>query len=150
MIKITKCIRIQAPVNEIFSFWKNFENFSSFIHSVESVHKLDDDRSRWVVRAPFGMSVKFESEITETKENELIRWRSVHGVTKGIKSDGEIRFHQVDEGQATDVHVKFNYELPIKIAEKITERFKPLGFPSRHFDKGLEEIKERIETSNVV
>ncbi len=87
MVKITKCIRIQAPVNEIFRFWNDFENFSSFIHSVESVHKLDNDRSRWVVRAPFGISVKFESEITETKENELIRWRSVHGVAKGIKSN---------------------------------------------------------------
>ncbi len=48
------------------------------------------------------------------------------------------------------MHVKFNYELPIKIAEKITQKFKTLGFPDRHLDKGLLEIKERIETSGVV
>ena len=151
MISIIKTIRINAPVGEVYRFWEDLENFPSFVHSVESVRKLDDKRSHWVLRGPFGLRGEFESEFTDKKEDELIRWESHEGkgFTKAVESEGELRFVSVEEGKATDVLIKLNYSFPSRVAEKIGEMIKSVGYPDRQFDRGLREIKESIEISEM-
>ncbi len=149
MVAVNKCIRIGASIGDVYRFFERFENFPSFIHSVESVRGLDGERSHWVVRAPFNMKVEFDSMVTGKKENELIRWESVHEDTPSegrLKSDGELRFKEEDGGMATIVHMTFNYELPGRVAGRIAEALHTLGFPDREFEKGLKEIKSCIET----
>jgi uncharacterized membrane protein len=149
MIAVNKCIRITAPIGDVYRFFERFENFPSFVHSVESVRGLDAERSHWVVRAPFNMKVEFDSRLTEKRENELIRWESVHGDTPGegtLKSNGELRFKGEDGGNSTIVHMKFNYEIPGRVAGRIAEALHTLGFPDREVERGLEAIKSCIET----
>ena len=151
MISIVKTIRINARVEDVYRFWKDLENFPDFVHSVESVRKLDEKRSHWILRGPFGIHVEFESESTEEKENELLRWKSREGggLTKGMKSEGELRFVPVEDGKATDVHVKLDYGFPNRVAEKIGAVIKSVGYPDRQFNRGLREIKESIEMSEM-
>ena len=149
MVTVNKCIRIGAPIGDVYRVFERFENFPSFVHSVESVRGLDGEQSHWVVRAPFNMKVEFDSKVTEKEEGELIRWESVHGDTPGegrLRSDGELRFKEEDGGKATIVHMKFNYELPGRVAGRIAEALHSLGFPDREFERGLKEIKSCIET----
>ena len=151
MISIIKTIRINAPVGELYRFWEDLENFPSFVHSVESVRKLDEKRSHWTLRGPFGIQGEFESEFAEKKENELIRWESREGkgFTKLAEGEGELRFVPVEEGKATDVHVKLNYRFSNRIADKIGEMISSVGYSDRQFERGLRAIKESIEVGEM-
>ena len=54
IISFDKTLTINVPVNEVFLFWSDFQNFPKFIWPVESVEILDQERSRWIVKTPLG------------------------------------------------------------------------------------------------
>ena len=87
----------------------------------------------------------------EKKAHKLLRWESREGkgFTEVVESEGELRFVPVEEGKATDVRVKLNDGFPNRVAEKIGEMIKSAGYPDRQFDRGLREIKESIEISDM-
>jgi hypothetical protein len=43
---VLRSITIGRPVDEVYAFWKDPTNFSSFMHHVESVEPIDERRSR--------------------------------------------------------------------------------------------------------
>ena len=146
MITIEKSIAINAPIAQVYQFWQNFENFAEFIGSVESVKRTGDNTSHWVVRGPLRTTVEFDAVTTTQVANQLIKWNSVHDPkeTEEVKSEGSLTFSE-DAGH-TNVHLIFAYSLPNAIANKVAETMNALGFPQKDFDKGLESIKNKIET----
>jgi uncharacterized membrane protein len=73
---------------------------------IESVRKTGKMVSHWVARAPGGKRREWDSEITEIKEDELIRWRSLSG--SDVQNRGQVTFKQAPEG-GTEVEVEFTY-----------------------------------------
>jgi uncharacterized membrane protein len=146
MITIDKSIDINAPIGQVYKFWQDFENFAKFIDSVESIKRVGEDKSHWVVRGPLRTKVEFDAVTTENIENQLIKWNSVHDQSEveEVKSEGSLTFKET-EG-VTKVHLVFSYSLPNAIAQKVAETMNALGFPQKDFDKGLETIKAKIET----
>jgi hypothetical protein len=55
----------------------------------------------------------------------------------------------VEEGKATDVHVKLNYRFSNRIADKIGEMISSVGYSDRQFERGLRAIKESIEVGEM-
>src|SRR5690606_32207958 len=51
-VDVQKTIQINAPVEEVFNFWDNYQNFPHFMSNVREVRDLGDNRSRWVVAGP--------------------------------------------------------------------------------------------------
>jgi uncharacterized membrane protein len=148
MIVIDKSIEIKAPIAQVYQFWQNFENFAEFIGSVESIKRTGDHTSHWVVRGPLRTKVEFDAMTTESIENQLIKWNSIHdeGETESVTSAGSLTFKEQDG--ATHVHLTFSYSLPNAIANKVAETMSAFGFPQKDFDKGLETIKTKIETGS--
>ncbi len=148
MITIDKSIAIHAPIAQVYKFWQNFENFAEFIGSVESIKRTGDDTSHWVVRGPLRTKVEFDAKTTESIENQLIKWNSIHDEdeTESVKSEGSLSFKEHDG--ATTVQLIFSYSLPNAIANKVAETMSAFGFPQKDFDKGLETIKNKIEASS--
>jgi uncharacterized membrane protein len=148
MITIDKAIDINAPVGQVYHFWQDFENFAEFIGSIESIKRVSDTKSHWVVRGPMRTKVEFDAVTTENVENELIKWESVHddSEVEEVKSEGSLRFKET--GGMTHVHLTFSYELPNAVAQKVAETMNALGFPQKDFDKGLGAIKSKIETGD--
>lgn len=147
MITIDKAIDINAPVAQVYKFWQNFENFAEFIGSVESITRTGELTSHWVVRGPMRTKVEFDALTTENIENQSIKWHSTHadGEVEEVKSEGSLTFKE--HGGMTNVQLIFSYSLPNAIANKVAETMNALGFPQKDFDKGLETIKTKIETS---
>ncbi len=145
MITIDKSIDIHAPIGQVYKFWQDFENFAEFIGSIESIKRIGENKSHWVVRGPMRTKVEFDALTTENVENSLIKWNSVHdeAETEEVKSQGSLKFKET-EG-VTNVHLTFSYELPNAVANKVAETMNALGFPQKDFDKGLETIKTKIE-----
>jgi uncharacterized membrane protein len=139
-ISFSKTLYIKAPVNAVFGFWSDFRNFPDFIWLIERVSILDETRSRWVVKAPMGKKVEFDSQITKLVEDESIVWRSSH---YAVDSQGEITFSDNDD--ETRVQLVFSYSIKLRWVHKLAKAMNRLGFPSVTFDEGLKRIKNKIE-----
>ncbi len=45
---------VQASLEDVFTYWSNFEHFPQIMRNIEEVQVLDEERSHWRVNAPFG------------------------------------------------------------------------------------------------
>jgi uncharacterized membrane protein len=89
-VRVEKSITINRPVEAVYRFWRNFENFPRFMRHLKSVEDLGNGRTRWRAKAPAGMTVKWDAEILQERENEWIAWRSVEG--SQVENSGSVRF----------------------------------------------------------
>ena len=111
---------------------------------IETIEVLDDKRSRWVIHAPLGHKVVFESLITTFEPNKNLVWESSHA---DAFARGDLRL--VEQGESTRVELDFEYNLYPHWMQNIARLVNRFGFPSLAFDHGLARIKEKIEKDNI-
>lgn len=109
-IKVERTVTINKPADELYRYWRNFENLPRFMKHLKSVTISDDKRSHWIANAPLGNSVEWDAEIIDERENELIAWASVEGAD--IENSGFIRFKPAPANRGTEVKVVLEYNPP--------------------------------------
>jgi uncharacterized membrane protein len=100
---------IDAPLEQVFAFWSNYENFPLFMSHVREVHELGGGRSRWSVSGPGGVPIEWHAILTEQVPNSVIAWRSEPGSM--LENAGVIRFARSSDS-ATRVDLRFCYHPP--------------------------------------
>src|SRR5437773_10464633 len=55
-VKLEETVIINKTPEELYQFWRNFENLPLFMRHVKSVQIKGGRRSHWVVEAPVGMT----------------------------------------------------------------------------------------------
>ena len=108
-IHVTKTLTINKSADELYHFWRNFENLPRFMRHLESVTTTDEKRSHWKAKAPLGQTVEWDAEMTSDIENHRIGWKSLEGAT--IPNSGVIEFRPTRE-RGTEVKVTVTYEAP--------------------------------------
>jgi uncharacterized membrane protein len=96
--------------DELFAFWRDFENLPRIMKHLERVEVIDDARSRWTVKAPAGRTVEWEAEIYNEVPGQLIAWRTLHDAD--VANAGSVRFRQAPGGRGTEVCVELEYAPP--------------------------------------
>jgi len=109
-LKVEKTVTINKPADELYRFWRNFENLPHFMKHLKSVTVLSDKRSHWVATAPLDASVEWDADILEERENEFISWASVEGAD--IDNSGFVRFKPAPGNRGTEVKVVIEYNPP--------------------------------------
>ncbi len=109
-VRVDESIRIERPVDEVFAFWRQFENFPLFMQHLDEVTRLSATRSRWVARGPAGVRVEWTAEIINEIENELIGWKSLPGSDVAVA--GSVQFLPVRGLDATVLKVELQYAPP--------------------------------------
>ena len=111
-VRVAESFLVDKPVDELYRFWRDFENLPTIMSHLESVHILDDRRSHWVARAPkiSGGSVEWDAEIVEDRSNERIRWRSLPGAD--VDNQGAVEFKRAPGDRGTVVRVEMEYAPP--------------------------------------
>ena len=119
-IRVQKTININAPIDEVYRFWHNFENFPLFMDHVKEV-SVQNGLSTWKVAGPAGSSMEFQSHITRDVPNESIAWETIPD--SQVHHIGVVRFEENwDEG--TRVTVQMTYMPPAGIVgHKVAELF---------------------------
>ena len=112
-IKVKHQVTINKSPEELYRFWRDFENLPRFMEHLESVQTIDDRRSHWVAKAPAGRTVAWDAEIIGEQENELIAWRSLPGAE--VANAGSVRFRPAPAGRGTEVEVALQYDPPAGI-----------------------------------
>jgi uncharacterized membrane protein len=141
-VKIEQSITINRPAEEVYRFWRNFENLPKFMKHVESVVVKNDRHSHWVAKAPLGMKVEWDAEIISEVPNQLIGWRSEG--SGDVDNAGSVRFMRVADG-GTEVRVMLQYDPPaglvgVAMAKILGEE------PELHVQEDLARFKQVMET----
>ena len=145
-VRVDEALTINAPVEEIYSFWRNFENLPKFMYHLESVTTIDEMRSHWKAKAPLGMTVEWDAEIISEIPNELISWRSIENAD--VSNAGSVRFLPSTGGRGTVVKVELRYEPP---AGKLGAAIAWLTGeePSVQVREDLRRFKQLMETGEI-
>jgi uncharacterized membrane protein len=107
-VDVQKTLYIEAPVDQVYAFWSNYENFPLFMSHVREVTDLGDGRSHWSVRGPGGVPIEWRATLTQQTPEEVIAWRSEAGSM--LENAGIIRF--TPTGGGTRVDLRFCYLPP--------------------------------------
>lgn len=110
-IDIRKDVNVHAPVEEVFAFFSQFENFPRFMGHVREVVPRGQRRwrwsvGRWSVDGLAGVPISWEAEITKSIPNKLIAWRSVEGSI--VRTAGIVRFDPERGGTRIDIQLSYN------------------------------------------
>jgi uncharacterized membrane protein len=109
-VKVEESVTVNRSPEELYRFWRNFENLPRFMNHLESVREMGGGRSHWVAKAPAGSTVEWDAEIYNEKENELIAWRSLEGAD--VDNAGSVRFEGAPGAGSTVVRVTLKYDPP--------------------------------------
>jgi uncharacterized membrane protein len=146
-VKIEKSVVVNRPVQEVYQFWRNFENLPRFMDHLESVTVIDETRSHWIAKAPAGTRVEWDAAIHNEIEGQLIAWRSLPGAD--INNAGSVHFSPAaGDPSRTEVRVVLSYEPPAgKVGAAVA---KLLGEePSRQVAEDLRRFKQVMEASEI-
>jgi len=139
--EIQKTIAIDAPVDTVFGFLSNFENFPRFMRNVHRVEPRANGQTHWVVAGPAGSEVQWDSTITQFAPNELLAWRTVEG--SAVAHGGIMRFEPFDGG--TRVHIRMHYSPPAGALGHAAAKLFGAD-PKSELDQDLMRLKATIET----
>ena len=140
------CIVNSTP-EEVYQFWRNFQNLSRFMRHVDSVQELGDGRSHWKVKGPAGMEVEWDAIIVADVPNEVITWRTLENAD--VDHAGAVRFERAAGGRGTIVKVNLEY-MPIGgvIGSTVAKLFGEE--PEQQLDDDLRRFKQVMEVGEVV
>jgi uncharacterized membrane protein len=145
---VTKTITIKRPIDEVYTFWRDFENLPRFMYHLEIVETTGSNRSHWVAKAPAGKRVEWDAEVTEDRPGELIAWRSV-GNDDDVRNSGTVRFMKAPGGRGTEVHVDLDYDPPGGKAGGLVAKL--FGEePNIQICDDLHRLKQVMETGEVL
>lgn len=140
-------ITINRPVEEVYRFWRDFQNLPRFMSHLESVQVMDDKRSHWVAKAPAGATVEWDAEIIDDRPNEIIAWRSLEGAD--VDNSGFVRFLRAPGERGTEVRVEIEYNPPGgALGAGIAKIFGEA--PEQQIKGDLNRFKQVMETGEVV
>ena len=140
------CVVNRAP-EDVYAFWRNFQNLPRFMRHLESVEDLGDGRSHWRVKGPAGMDVEWDATIIADVPNEVITWRSLEN--SDVDNAGAVRFERATGGRGTIVKVNIEYNptagaLGAMVAKLFGEE------PEQQLDDDLRRFKQVMELGEVV
>ncbi|HEV7992796.1 MAG TPA: SRPBCC family protein [Gemmatimonadaceae bacterium] len=147
IIRTKRSITVNRPVEEVYAFWHNFENFPQFMRHLESVRMTGNNRSHWVAKAPAGQTVEWDADTIEDRPNELISWRSAEGAP--VFNAGTVRFMPAPGARGTEVRVDLAYDPPFgKLGSKVAMLFREE--PGQQVQDDLRHFKQVMETGEIV
>ena len=135
-VRIQKAIHVDAPIEEVFAFWRNLESFPRFMTHVREVRQGADGSYHWKV-GPF----EWDAEVTRLEPNRLLAWRSRPG--SAVRNRGVVRF-RTDGHRGTEVAVQMSYRPPAGMLGHGVARL--LGADPKHqMDDDLLRFKSLVE-----
>jgi len=137
---------INRPPAELYAYWRDFPKLATFMENVVSVEQIDAVRSHWVVKAPGGKTVEWDSVVTEENEGSSIAWSSAPDAE--VRNSGKVEFREAPGGRGSYVTATIVYDPPGgtvgKLIAKIFQRE-----PAIQARRDLRRFKQLMETGEI-
>ena len=62
-VRVSRQVTIWRPVEDVYAYWRRFENLPRFIRHLEAVEDLGAGQSRWTALGPGGVRVTWHAAI---------------------------------------------------------------------------------------
>lgn len=132
---------------ETYRHWRDLEHLPEFMAHLRSVRVEASGRSHWEAVGPAGSTVRWDAEIVEDREDEVISWRSVGDAD--VENTGSVRFRDAAGGRGTEVVVELRYRPPGGRAGAVAAKL--LGEePNQQLRDDLRRFKQVLEIGEVV
>jgi uncharacterized membrane protein len=109
-VHVEQAITIDKSPEELYAFWRDFENQALISDYLTSVKVTGEKTSHWVARGPANRPIEWDAEVINDRPNELIAWQTLPGAD--IEHAGTVRFKPAPGGRGTEVHVTMQYYPP--------------------------------------
>ncbi len=142
-VKIQRSVTINRSPEDLYRFWRNWENLPRVFDYIRSVKPVDSTHSHWIATSPAGLTIEWDTAIAEDVPNQLISWRSVEGAA--VSTAGSIRLTRPADGKGTRVSVTLEFDPPSGPLGKAFAEL--LGeMPSQTTREQLNRLKQMLET----
>jgi uncharacterized membrane protein len=145
--RIVKAITINRPPEELYRYWRDFQNLPRFMYYLESVQVTGEKRSHWVTKGPAGSRVEWDAEIINDLPNQVIAWRSLEGAD--VENAGSVRFDRAPGNRGTVVKVVMEFMPPGGVIGAGIARLFGED-PETQVEEDLRRFKQVIETGEVI
>jgi uncharacterized membrane protein len=145
-VLIGRSVTINRPREELYAFWRDFNNLPRFMHNVHSVSIQDQSHSHWVIEAPAGKTVEWDSKITHDDPGRLIAWESLEGAS--VRNSGRVEFLDSRDGRGTVVRVTLTYDPPAGAVGKLIAKLFQKE-PKVQARQDLRRFKQLMETGEI-
>lgn len=144
-IHVVRTISINRPPETIYHFWRDLANLPRFMAHLESV-TVQNGTSTWRAKAPAGMTIEWQAEVTLDRPNQAIAWRSLEGAS--VPNRGVVRFAPAPGGRGTEVTVELKYDPP---GGQLTAALAKLfgEEPGQQIAGDLRRLKQVLETGGL-
>jgi uncharacterized membrane protein len=139
-------ITVRRTPADVYSFWRNFENFPRFVRQLESVNSPDKIRSRWKAKLANQAIVEWDATIVEDTPDQRLVWKVQSPTMRLLVDTIEARFELAPGDQGTEVHVAIHgsrLEKPAATARWLRKLPEGLLFD------GLRRFKQLIELGEI-
>jgi len=141
---IEASVTIHRPVEEVFRFYRDFQNLPRFLGDVMEIELIGPATSRWTIQGPLGIQVHWTMQVTEERTNELIRYQTV--TSPLLRTSWDILF--APGPQAGETEVREVMKVPLGRLGRLVLAL--LGkFPAEEVHANLHRLQQVIETGRV-
>jgi len=128
MAMLEQTVDVNVAPDAAYAIWMRIEDYPRFMDGVTQVRRAGENRLHWHARR-HEHDVEWDSEITESVPNQLIRWRDLEGQHRG-----SLMFEPLAQDR-TRVRMRMEFDaLPVDKEQALTlrvagdlERFKALA-----------------------
>lgn len=142
----TRTVTIGRSREDLFRFWRNFENLPQIMSHLKLVQVITEKRSHWVAKGPAGHDVEWDAEIVNEHPNEMIAWQSCSGAD--VVNAGSVRFSPATGGRGTVVKVEVKYEPPAGVLGATVAKLFAQS-PEKQIAVDLLRFKQLMETGEI-
>jgi len=145
-VKVERSTVINRSPDDLYSFWRNFENLPRIMPHLCHVEIRDQNRSHWQAKGPLGKVVEWDAELITDRKPDAITWRSLDG--GDLSTAGSVHFKDLGGDRGTAVTVSVKYDPPAgKIGATVASL---LGYGlKRELEECLNRFKDLMESSQV-
>jgi uncharacterized membrane protein len=146
-VRLHAAVCVPASPGRVWSVVSDYSVFPMFMPDVRLVDRSEDGRlSRWEIRGPGGLPVRFDAEETEREEGRRISWQTRDGEL--VAHSGTLRLDPFEDGR-TRVQVQLDYN---PVAGAIGHAVAAVlgANPSRRLHDDLQRLKTALDTESAV
>ncbi|GAB3471184.1 SRPBCC family protein [Azotobacter salinestris] len=143
---LARSITINRPREELYRYWRDFNNLPTFMTFLEHIEVLPGARVRWVARLPMGKTLEWTTHLTEDLPGERLAWESEANAP--IRNLGRVTFRDAPDEQGTEIQALIAYEPPAgRVGHALAGLLDQL--PAFKTAQDLRRLKQLMETGEI-
>jgi uncharacterized membrane protein len=131
---VDKTVEVAADVRSVYELWTAFEDYPSFMETIETVTLAEDDRLHWVAVIE-NDTFEWDADLVEHVPDEKVTWQAIDG-----RETGEVRFEKLGADR-TKVTYQLEYDPAAWQGKSDTVRH----WMRRRVESDLEAFKQVVE-----